>query len=119
MELFRVAGLSSEDLMRPGQASPKAFLGTMFKLAPPKEIAPEPEAPILSRAELEALQEKAAMKPKDGDDKGPADGQPNHWTAAELKAMTKDKLVELGGALGVADLSGTKDKLIEAILATQ
>lgn len=106
MELFRINGLSSEDIMRPGQNPTKAFLGTMFKMG-----APEPEA--VEAAEL------AAPLGMTTEDHEPSPGDEHRWTEKALKAMPKEKLIELGGSLGVADLSGTKDKLVDAILAVQ
>ena len=107
MELFRVNGLSSEDLMRPGHNPTKAFLGSMFKIGdqtPP----PAAEGSVLEEADV----------PGDGlPTDPPADG--DRWTQKDLDKLTKEKLVELGAQIGIADLTVTKPKLVEAILAAQ
>lgn len=110
MELFRMAGLSSEDLMRPGQNSPKAFLGSMFKMAPASE------------AQVAALVEDGVLEPpaqSPADQKADDAPEDHRWSESSLKALTKDKLVVVASSLGVADLTGTKDKLVEAILSVQ
>lgn len=110
MELFRINGLSSEDLMRPGHNPTKAFLGSMFKIGDQTVPPPAPGSELADEEGAEASLEKSGALPKDDDER---------WSEKDLKALNKDKLVELGAHLGVADLSGTKDKLVEAILAAQ
>jgi hypothetical protein len=89
--------------MRPGRNDVKAFHGVMFRMDGPK-ADPEP---------LAAPQGDADPTNAEG---GPGD---QLLTDKQLQAMTKEKLVEIAGSLGVADISQTKPKLIEAILALQ
>lgn len=118
MELFRVAGLSSEDLMRPGTSSAKAFLGTMFKMGAPPAGSPQAEAQAEADAESRAL--AAAALANGGQPPDPSTAPDDHrWTENDLMAMKKDKLVELAGSLSVADLGGTKQELVVKILAAQ
>jgi hypothetical protein len=106
MEMFRINGMSSETLMRPGQNPTKAFLGSMFKME-------DPAAKLAAQeAEAKAAAAVAAAVPAGTEDA-------HRWTEKELAALPKEKLVELGSAFGVADLSQAKAKLIEGILAVQ
>lgn len=100
MELFRINGLSSEDLMRRGGngKDASAFLGSMYKMGGPAAAVVEPDP----------------TAPEEGDQV-----VPDKWTAETLEKVKKEALVEIAAGLGVADVKQTKEKLIEAILQSQ
>lgn len=110
MELFRIQGLSSEDLLRPGKNNAKAFLGTMFKMGEPAPAPPSED----DGDDFPDEPPPGAV----GSGQTAADGDARH-TEQSLAGLSKDALIKLAGSLGVADISGTKQKLIESILGVQ
>jgi len=96
-------GISSRDLHAREQNPVKSNYGSKWKFAKKKDhdamtgekaSAPKP-VPELNHDEIKPLSEE------------------------DLGKLTKAQLAEIGASLGVTDLSGTRDKMINAILSKQ
>lgn len=145
MELFRVDGISSADLLRGGTGDHRRFLGTMFRMEDGTPPQPQVVPPVMPPAPgIDAGDGKNSLgvdplgrDPKDHrndekhidggkrvvdgkrDDGKQEEAGDRRLYEKDLKILTKEKLQEAAAALGIADISVSKEKLIEAILAAQ